>query len=250
MTDDLHSGVVRVDEEHRRSTAVTRFARCAGHADRICGTVRAGDEPLTAVDPPAARLLCSARGQSGRIRPRSGRGLGHREAGPHLARCQRPQIPLLLLGRRDGLQHVHVALVGGGDVQCQRAEQRVARRLEDGCASAHVQAVPAELRRHVRGEEPRVLRRLLQPRPHRVTAARGHACERLLLGDDDAAHELGSVSGEFTDHRVMAKINGHVNLLHTGRRRPKETRRGSGRESSVFRQQSRPVDSCTRNRRH
>ncbi len=115
---------------------------------------------------------------------------------------------------------MHVALVGSGDVQRQRAEQRVARRLEHGRPAAHVQAVPAIQRRYVRGEDPRILGCLLEPCAHRVAAARGNAPEALLLGHDDGPHKFGGTPGEIADHRAVIKINGHVHLRHAGSRRP------------------------------
>jgi hypothetical protein len=50
----LHAGVVRVDQEHRRAAGLAWLSGGARHADREGRSVRARDEPLAAVDPPAA----------------------------------------------------------------------------------------------------------------------------------------------------------------------------------------------------
>ena len=68
--------------------------------------------------------------QRGRVGAGARGGLGHREARPDRALGERPEVALLLLGGRDGLEQVHVALVGRGDVEGERAEQRPARLLE------------------------------------------------------------------------------------------------------------------------
>ena len=98
--------------------------------------------PLTS-QPPASgvAVVASAAGSE----PAPGRGLGHREARPHRALGERTQVALLLLGGGDRLEQVHVALVGRGDVQGERAEQRPARLLEDDGPAAHVEPVPAVL---------------------------------------------------------------------------------------------------------
>ena len=152
--------------------------------------------PLTRQPPDVAR----GRGrQRGRVGAGARGGLGHREARPHRPLGQRPQVALLLLGRRDRLEQVHVALVGGGDVEGERAEQRPARLLEDDGPSAHVEALPAVLRCDVRREDAGVAGVLLQPGAQLLPAGGDHATEPLLLGDDDSADERRGPCGQLVD---------------------------------------------------
>jgi hypothetical protein len=102
---------------------------------------------------------------------------------------------------------VHVALVGRGDVQGERAEQRPACLLEDGGAPAHVQPVPAVLHAHVRGEHPGLPGRPLQLDPDGVVA--DHPGVLLLDRDDDVAHERGGALRELQDDGFRAEIDGH-----------------------------------------
>ena len=90
--------------------------------------------------------------------------LGHGEAGADRALDQRAQVPLLLrLGRHD-VQQVHVALVGRGAVERDRAEQAAPRLLEDDGHLAHAEPQPAPLPRDMRRVEARGAR----PGPQRV----------------------------------------------------------------------------------
>ena len=65
------------------------------------------------------------------VRPGPGCGLGHGERGADVAAGEWFEVALLLLWVGDVREHVHVALVGCGDVQRGRAEQRVPAGLED-----------------------------------------------------------------------------------------------------------------------
>ena len=118
---------------------------------------RAGDEPLAAVDPPAAAILRRARCDSAAgSEPAPGAGsviAKHDRISPA---ASGRRYALLLLGRRDRLQQVHVALVGRGEVERQRSEQRVAGLLED---DAPGRACPARGRRTPRRRAGRTPRR-------------------------------------------------------------------------------------------
>src|SRR6185436_12946927 len=70
---------------------------------------------------------------------------GHSEAGADRAGRQRLQVLLLLLGRRDVLQQVHVALVWSGAVEGERSEQAGPGLLEGDGDAAPVQPKSAEV---------------------------------------------------------------------------------------------------------
>ena len=80
------------------------------------------------------------------VRPRARRRLGHREGRPLLPAGQRGQEPLALGPDGHLLEQVHVALVGGVDVDRHRSEQRPTGRLEHRCAVRHPQAEAARAR--------------------------------------------------------------------------------------------------------
>ncbi|MCO5588369.1 hypothetical protein L7F22_042324 [Adiantum nelumboides] len=208
---DVHAGVVGVDEEHRRTTTVTGGAGGAGHDDGERGAVGAGDEPLPAVDPPAAVDPGGRGGQRVGVGPGAGGGLGHREARAHVPGGERGEVADLLVLRGDPLEQVDVALVGRGDVQRDRAEQRVPGLGEHRGAAAHVQAVPAELGGGVRGEHPRGAGRVLQPDPLPV---RGQdAAVGLLDRDHHLPDEAGRPLREVLHVRVLGEVDRHVSSI-------------------------------------
>jgi hypothetical protein len=95
----------------------------------------------------------------------SAAGFGHAEAGPDRAARQRAQPAFLVLGRADRLQQVHVALVGGGDVHRQPAQQRVAGFLEHHRLAEMAQPQPAVLGRDMRRHQPLGGSQLVQLQP-------------------------------------------------------------------------------------
>ena len=174
---DLPAGVVRVDQEHGGALGGAGPLG-PGHDDREPGPVRARDELLVTVQHPAAVRAPGGGAQRGRVRAGARRRLGHREAGPHLARHERAQVALLLPGRAGHRQQVHVPLVGRGAVGGQRAQRAVSGLLQQQGRGREVGPAPAELRGRLRSQHPRRPRRVLQPDPQRVINA---GDERLLL---------------------------------------------------------------------
>ena len=160
--------------------------------------------PLTSQPPVGGR---GGGRQRGRVGAGARGGLGHREAGPDLAQGERTQVALLLLGGRDGVEQVHVALVGSGDVERERAEQRPARLLEDHGAAAHVEPVPAVLLGDVRREDAGVARGLLQVGAQLLATGGHHAREPLLLGCDDGADERRGPRRQLGDVRVGGQVD-------------------------------------------
>ena len=82
---------------------------------------------------------------------------------------------------------MHVALVGRGAVQGQRAQEAVAGLLEDDALLEHAEPEAAELLRDLRGEQTRVSGLLLQTAAQllrRVIQPQLRFC-----GDHDLAHE-------------------------------------------------------------
>ena len=120
------------------------------------------DQVLVAGDPPAAVDPPGHRPQRGRIRAGAGRRLGHGEAGADVAGGERAQVPLVLGGRADLVQQVHVALVRGGAVHRQRAEQAGAGLFEQHGDVVEREPAAAELLRQLRRPDVGRAGRLLQ----------------------------------------------------------------------------------------
>jgi hypothetical protein len=121
--------------------------------------------------------------------PAPGAPLGHGEARAHLAAGQRREPALALRRIGDPLEHRHVALVGRGAVQRERAEQGVAGLLEDHGLPAHVEPEAAELAGDVRGEDARLARRGLERLAQLLRRAVARGAVLLLERHDDVAHE-------------------------------------------------------------
>jgi hypothetical protein len=106
VTQDVHSGRVGRDDEHRRALVGPRLRVGDRHDDQEVGDRRVGGEPLVAVDHPAVPVSLGARAQQRRVRTRGVR-LGHRERRLQVAGQQRMQPAVLLLlraGEREDLR--------------------------------------------------------------------------------------------------------------------------------------------------
>ena len=100
------------------------------HHDRETRAHGARREPLVAVDHVVVAVAVGARAQAGGIRARD-LGLGHREARADLARQQRLEPALLLLGRPELREDLHVAGVRGGAVEGARGQRAAAHDLAE-----------------------------------------------------------------------------------------------------------------------
>src|SRR5229473_2141564 len=97
--------------------------------DEMAGDAGAGDEPLAAVDHPAAALLLGAGPDHAGVGAAAGRRLGHGEGRAHVALDDRPEPSFLLRRGASARDEIHVAVVGGLAVEARRAEDRAVRLL-------------------------------------------------------------------------------------------------------------------------
>jgi hypothetical protein len=104
---------------------------------------------------------------------------------------------------------VHVALVGRGNVERERAEQGVPGGLEDRRPSGHRQAVTTQLASDVRSEHARVARRGLQLATALVADLVDDSRHLVLDGEDDVGDERRGASGEVGDGLVLVEGDGH-----------------------------------------
>ena len=193
---DLPARIAGVDEEHARAFRGVRALR-PGHDDREPGTVRASNEMLVTVQQPAARDFARHSPQRGRVGPGTRRRFGHREARPHLAAHQRPQVALLLLRRADHRQQVNIALIRRGAVHRQRAQRAVARLFQQHRAGHEVGPASAILGRGLRSQQAGVAGQLLQLDPQLVieTGREGFLLQRDDGVRDETPHRLAEPLG-------------------------------------------------------
>jgi hypothetical protein len=201
---DLPAGIAGINQEHGRALGRTRPIGF-GHHDREPGPVRAGDEVLVTVQPPAARDLTGHRRQGGRVGPGTRRRFGHRETRTHVSAHQRPQVTLLLLLGANHRQQVHVALIRRGAVHCQRAQRAVTRLFQQHRAGQEVSPASPVLRRGLRGEKAGVVSQLLQLDPQLVIDTGG---EGFLLQRDDVVRD--EVPHRLTDRLGVCRSEGGV----------------------------------------
>jgi hypothetical protein len=119
------------------------------HDDRERGALRAGDEPLASVEHPLVAVAHRTGLEVGRIRRRDV-GLGHREARPHPALRQRPQVRLELLVCACEKQRMHIALIRRHGVQAERRQPGHAAFLRDQRHAEHADPQAAPLLRQLR----------------------------------------------------------------------------------------------------
>ena len=131
---------------------------------------------------------------------------------------------------------MHVALVGSGDVEGERAEQRPARLLEHHGAAAHVEPLPAVLHRDVWREDAGLAGGLLEVGAQLLAAGGHHAREPLLLGSDDGADERRGPGRQLGDVRVGGQVDRHQGSLSGQRSRVS----ASARARSAMRTTCRP----------
>jgi hypothetical protein len=139
------TGCVHVRQEHRRAGILG-----IRHHDRERGTLRAGNEPLAAVDHVVVAVAFRRRCEHRRVRDRPRRRFRHAKAGANRSGRERAQPPFLLRGRCDRFEQMHVPFVRRRDVQRDRAERRIAGFLEHDRACDVRQREAAVFARHVR----------------------------------------------------------------------------------------------------
>ena len=105
--------------------------------------------------------------------------------------ARRAKILLALGRRRDDVEHVDVALVGGVEVQRDRPEDRIARRLEDDSLLEMGKTLAAEFLGAVDAEEACSFRRRIEIAAQILGDAMMPPARVLLEGDDFLAHECG-----------------------------------------------------------
>ncbi len=119
-----------LDDDARRIHGRQKHGRAGvvglGHDDGKRGAFGTGDEPLAAVDLVVIAIPAGGGGQHRRVRPGPRRRLGHAEARTDFSRGKRTQPSLLVHGRGDRLEQMHVALVRREDVERNGSERRVA----------------------------------------------------------------------------------------------------------------------------
>ncbi|MNP05445.1 hypothetical protein D3C76_973990 [compost metagenome] len=119
-------GGVHVRQEHGR-----RAVLHARHYDCEAGTVSPGDQPFATADEVVVAVTHGDGLQHRRIGTGTRRRLGHGEAGADPATDQGTQ-PAIFLRRGGHLVHqVDVAFVRCVDIQCDGAQRRITRLLED-----------------------------------------------------------------------------------------------------------------------
>jgi hypothetical protein len=130
--EDLEAGGVHRHEDLRLLQVGGRVRVGADHADHdlAAGVARPRDVVLLAVDHPLVAVEHRLARDVAGVR-RCQRGLGHAVAGADLAVEQRLQPLLLLLGRADALDHLHVAGVGRRAVEALRRQRTLAELLGD-----------------------------------------------------------------------------------------------------------------------
>ena len=162
VADDLPTFGRDIDEERR----VARLRRVrvgvgAGDEDREARTLRAGDEPLVAVDHPVVTVLHRCRQDARGIRASNLR-LRHREARSRSAFGERTQVSLFLIVVRVVQQRVHVAFVGRLRVQHERPHAGAPRLGRDERHGDMTETHAAPLFRHVRVPQPKLARAVAQ----------------------------------------------------------------------------------------
>ena len=172
--------------------------------------LRAGDEPLVAVDHPVVAVLDGLRLDERRVGA-GDLGLGHREAGAGAALGERAEVALLLVGRRPVEERVHVALVRRLGVDHERADAGAAGLGGDerhrGRAEAHAVPLGGQVRvpEALRLSPSRAARRSCG----RTRRGRRRSTRASLRGADLGVHELADFEADFLDIGRESKINGH-----------------------------------------
>src|SRR5690625_3374024 len=115
------------------------------------------NEALVAIENPFAIFESGAAGQLIWIRPRAWVRLCHTETRLDLTCSKRCKIALFLLWSSNQTHHVHVAFIGGHDVERRRANRRVAGLLKDVWPVRKRQTLPAKFWRHMRSEDASLL---------------------------------------------------------------------------------------------
>ncbi len=222
VADDLPALDGQVDEEGgvaglRRVGVLV----CASDEDGKVGALRAGDEPLVAVDHPVVAVLDSLRLDERRVGTGDLR-FGHGEAGAGAAFGQRTQILLLLLRGGPVQERGHVAFVGGLGIDDEGTDACAAGLGGDERHRRRAQAHAVPLRRQVRVPEALRLRLLAQADYGAdVFAAVGAVVLELLFGGADlCVHELADAEAHFLDVGRESKINGHSGDLASCNRLP------------------------------
>src|SRR5690606_29762156 len=152
--------------------------------------------PFASVDDPATGHLLGPGRQGRRVGSRPRGGFGHRERRPHLTAGERLEETFALFGGGDLVEQVHVALVGGGDVEGHRPDQRVTGFLEHGGPIDHAEAEAPAADGCVWGEDPRCTGLRLQFLAQRVATSGVDVAVELVvhrqnLGVDELPRPLG-----------------------------------------------------------
>ena len=125
--DPAHDPPARlIGVKEKRGKALALVVRRARDEDKMLRLAGPGDEPFTSENAPAAGSLFGARIHQRRIGARSAIGLGHGKRRTDAAVDDRREPAFLLRRRRDLREYGHVAVVGCGTVERDRAEYRAA----------------------------------------------------------------------------------------------------------------------------
>ena len=198
---ELVSRRVGRDEDHRRTLVRFRFGIGDDHDDAEAGAVGPGGEPLVRVDHPLVAVAHGPAPQERGIASGDLR-LGHAEERAGLARDERTQEPLLLLGCPVQVEDLAVACVGRLAAEHELRDEAAPDLLVEVRVLDEAAAAAARLRRQVRSPQPLLLRLLLQLADERVGAG-VLTKERLLVRVHmllhEAAHPLTAVDDDIRD---------------------------------------------------
>jgi hypothetical protein len=176
-------------DDHRRTLVLVGVRVGDRHDDQEVRHGRVGGEPFVAVDDPFVAVEHGGRLQRGGVRAGVA-GLGHRERRAQVAGEQWIQ-PLLLLvlaaGQREDLG---VARVRRVVAEHERRQEAHPEDLMHEPELHLAEALAAEVRRQVRGEQPARLDLLLERRDRTVEALLAELVEHDLEGIDLRPHEL------------------------------------------------------------
>ncbi len=209
VADDVHARRVDVHQEHRGALVRARVGVGDRHHDQEVRDRAVRGEPLVPVDDPFVTLAHGRGGQQRRVGA-GGLGLGHRERASQVTREQRMQVALLLVRRTREREHLAVAGVRRGVAEHRGRVRRGAEDLVHEAEPDLAEALPAEVRRQVRGPQPALLDLLLERLDRPLPALLPQLVEDRLDRPDLLAHEGAHPVQLLLELRVGGEVPCHA----------------------------------------
>ena len=205
--DDADAGLIHVGEEHG-CAAIVEAAGFTRHDDGEAGVYGACDEPFGTIDAISVAGAGGGCGEGGGVGAGAGRWFGHAEAASDFGVGEGVEPAFLLRRGRNLFEEVHVALVWGGDVHGEGAENGIARFLEHHGAGDVGQAEAAVFAADMGGEEPGGAGAGVQVALEVIGGAVGALAWVSLHGDDLVADEGAGAELEVDEFRGEGEVHG------------------------------------------